>query len=43
MNDLKLISWRLIKQNKTYYNFGENFEYKELKNKLQLGKENYCH
>ena len=35
-----------LKQNKTYYSFGENFENKELKNNfkmLQLEKENYCH
>ena len=34
-----------LKQNKTYYNFGENFENKVLKKTLkmlQLGKENYC-
>ena len=35
-----------LKQNKTYYNFGENFENKELKislERLQLEKENYYH
>ena len=35
-----------LKQNKTYYSFGENFENKELKNNfkmLQLEKEIYCH